>query len=71
MEKAPEERFRDSIATIDESGKRNFIFPKKPKGRFYNYRTIVSWILLIILIASPFSALKLFLWKWFLEKLNT
>tara|TARA_R110001583_G_scaffold125274_1_gene276794 strand:- start:5867 stop:7282 length:1416 start_codon:yes stop_codon:yes gene_type:complete len=58
MKKVPEERFRDSIATIDKSGKRNFIFPKKPKGRFYNYRTIVSWILLVMLIASPFIKIK-------------
>ncbi|SNR33304.1 cytochrome c oxidase accessory protein CcoG [Lutibacter flavus] len=58
MEKAPEEKFRDSIATIDKSGKRNFIFPKKPKGKFYNYRTLVSWILLIILIAAPFIKIK-------------
>jgi len=52
------EIFRDSIATIDDSGKRNFIFPKKPKGRFYNYRTIVSWVLLAIMVASPFIKIK-------------
>lgn len=49
-----QENFRDSIATIDKEGKRNVIFPKKPKGRFTNYRTYVSWFLLIVLIASPF-----------------
>lgn len=54
MEKQENERFRDSIATIDESGKRNFIFPKKPKGILYNYRTLVSWILLAFLVAAPF-----------------
>ena len=58
MEKETKERFRDSIATIDESGKRNFIFPKKPKGRFYNYRTFVSWVLLAFLIAAPFIKIK-------------
>jgi len=52
------EVFRDSIGTIDESGKRNFIFPKKPKGKFYNYRTFVSWILLAIMLASPFIKIK-------------
>ena len=52
------EIFRDTIATIDDSGKRNFIFPKKPKGRFYNYRTIVSWVLLAIMVASPFIKVK-------------
>jgi len=58
MELQENERFRDSIATIDEKGKRNFIFPKKPKGRFYNYRTFVSWILLAFLFAAPFIKVK-------------
>ena len=52
------EIFRDSIGTISDSGKRNFIFPKKPKGRFYNYRTFVSWILLAFMLASPFIKIK-------------
>jgi len=53
-----QENFRDSIGTIDEKGKRNFIFPKKPKGRFYNYRTIVSWVLLAFFLAAPFIKIK-------------
>ncbi len=52
------EVFRDSIATIDESGKRNFIFPKKPKGDLYKYRTYVSWVLLAFLLAAPFVKIK-------------
>ena len=52
------EKFRDSIGTIDESGKRNFIFPKKPKGKFYNYRTYVSWVLLAFLLSAPFIKIK-------------
>ena len=48
------EKFRDSISTIDESGQRNFIFPKKPKGKLYKYRTYGSWFLLAILLTSPF-----------------
>jgi cytochrome c oxidase accessory protein FixG len=54
MEKQENEKFRDSIATIDEEGKRNFIFPKKPKGKLYNYRTYVSWVLLVFLMLAPF-----------------
>ncbi len=38
-----EENFRDSIGTIDEEGKRAWIFPKKPSGRFYKYRKWVSY----------------------------
>ena len=49
-----EESFRDTIGTIDAEGKRKFIFPKKPHGRFYKYRQYVSYLLLAILIANPF-----------------
>jgi len=48
------EVFRDTIGTIDNSGSRNFIYPKKPKGKFYNYRTYVSWLLLAMMISFPF-----------------
>lgn len=48
------ERFRDSIATISEEGKRAWIFPKKPSGRYYTYRKWVSYVLLAFLFAAPF-----------------
>ncbi len=48
------EAFRDSIATIDTEGKRNYIHPKKPKGPYTRYRTYVAWILLAFLFAAPF-----------------
>ncbi|MEK6152244.1 cytochrome c oxidase accessory protein CcoG [Flavobacteriaceae bacterium 3-367] len=51
---AMDENFRDSIGTINEEGKRAWIFPKKPSGRFYEYRKWVSYALLLFLFASPF-----------------
>ena len=48
------EKYRDKIATVDEQGKRIWIYPKKPKGRFYDARTYVSWALLLILFGLPF-----------------
>ncbi len=48
------EEFRDSIATVDKSGKRVWINPKKPKGKFYNARTWVSFALLALLFGLPF-----------------
>jgi polyferredoxin len=48
-----EEAFRDRIATVNEDGKRIWVFPKKPKGRYYNKRKIVSYILLIVLFGAP------------------
>ena len=48
-----EEAFRDRIATVNEDGKRVWIFPKKPKGSFYNKRKLVSYFLLALLFAAP------------------
>ena len=48
-----DESFRDSIATVTEDGKRAWIYPKKPKGRYYNARTWVSVVFLIIFFALP------------------
>ncbi|WP_439475320.1 cytochrome c oxidase accessory protein CcoG [Algoriphagus formosus] len=46
--------FRDSLSTVQDDGKRNWVYPKKVKGFFYKYRTYLSWILLAILFAGPF-----------------
>lgn len=48
------EAYRDSIATVDDRGKRVWIYPKKPKGRFTNIRNYVSWVLLAFLFGMPF-----------------
>lgn len=48
------ESFRDRIATIDEKGKRKWIFAQKPKGKFYNIRTWVSWGFFALFFALPF-----------------
>lgn len=49
-----DDNFRDSIGTINEEGKRAWIFPKKPSGTFYTYRKWVSYALLLFLLSSPF-----------------
>lgn len=48
-----DEEFRDHIATVDEKGKRVWIFPKKPKGSYYNKRKIVSYFLMALLFGAP------------------
>ncbi|NOY47184.1 MAG: cytochrome c oxidase accessory protein CcoG [Chlorobi bacterium] len=58
METPKDERFRDSIATIDEKGKRAWVFPKKPSGKLYKYRKWVSYGLLLFLFAAPFVKLN-------------
>jgi len=52
--KMDQEQYRDKISTVDESGKRVWIYPKQPKGKFYNYRKVVSYILLAFLFGIPF-----------------
>ncbi|RYY50450.1 MAG: 4Fe-4S binding protein [Chitinophagaceae bacterium] len=49
-----QEAFRDSIATVKKDGSRNFIFPKKPKGKLYNLRTWFSVFYLIVFFGLPF-----------------
>lgn len=48
------ETFRDKVSTISEKGGRNWIFPKKPKGRLYTARTITSIIYLLVFFTLPF-----------------
>lgn len=54
MENTDNEQFRDSIGTINEEGKRSWVFPKKPSGKFYKYRSYVSYFLLVFLLSAPF-----------------
>lgn len=49
-----QESFRDRIATVDAGGKRKWIFAQKPKGKFYNIRTYVSFIFFLIFVTLPF-----------------
>lgn len=58
MDKEKDESFRDALATVDSEGKRVWVYPKKPKGKFYNARTWVSIILLIFLFLGPFIRIK-------------
>lgn len=49
-----DESFRDSIATIDEKGKRVWMFPQQPSGRYYNLRTLFTFFYLAVFFALPF-----------------
>ena len=48
------ETFRDSVGTMDTTGKRKWVYPRKPKGKYTNYRLLVSILLLIIYFSIPF-----------------
>ncbi|HEX8061087.1 MAG TPA: 4Fe-4S binding protein, partial [Cyclobacteriaceae bacterium] len=46
--------FQDSIATVDEKGKRVWVYPKKPSGYYHRLRIWVTVALLAFLFAGPF-----------------
>ena len=48
-----DQTFRDSVGTIDQKGKRKYIFPKKPKGWFTDRRTFASIVYLIVFFTLP------------------
>lgn len=49
-----EEAFRNSVGTMDNKGNRQWVYPKKPSGKFTRYRAYVSYLLVVIFFASPF-----------------
>jgi cytochrome c oxidase accessory protein FixG len=49
-----DQEYRDHISTVDASGKRVWVFPKKPKGKYHTLRVIVAVVLLFLLFAGPF-----------------
>jgi len=48
-----DESFRDTIATVDEEGKRKRVFPKKVSGSFATARQRVAYVLLAVLVIGP------------------
>jgi cytochrome c oxidase accessory protein FixG len=49
-----QEKFRGQLATVGTEGNRNWIYPKKPKGVFHNYRRGLAWLLLGLFFSGPF-----------------
>jgi cytochrome c oxidase accessory protein FixG len=48
------EEYRDHINTINAQGKRAWVFAKKPKGKLYQWRNLVSYVLLALMFAGPY-----------------
>ena len=46
--------FRNHIATAEQDGRRKWLYPKKPRGRFHQARIWVSAVLLVIMFGGPF-----------------
>ena len=48
------ETFRDELASVAPDGRRRWVYARKPSGRFYRWRTRLSWFLLAFLLVAPF-----------------
>jgi len=51
---APVNDFRDTLATIDQSGRRIWVYPQQPSGPFYRWRTILAAFLIAFYAIAPF-----------------
>lgn len=52
--KAAAADFRDHLATADAEGRRQWLYPKRSRGRFYRRRTWLTWLLLAVMFGGPF-----------------
>lgn len=48
------ETFRNELASVHKDGRRKWVYARKPSGRFFRWRTVLSWFLLAFLFAAPF-----------------
>jgi cytochrome c oxidase accessory protein FixG len=46
--------FRDHLATAEKDGRRKWLYPKRPKGRFHRGRAWVAAVLLVVMFGGPF-----------------
>ena len=46
--------FRNYLSTADQKGRRMWLYPKKPHGRFTNARRWLSYVLIGVMFAGPF-----------------
>lgn len=46
--------FRDRISTVDEQGKRKWVYAYKPSGKFYSIRTWLSYAYFLLFFGLPF-----------------
>ncbi|MCF6171145.1 MAG: cytochrome c oxidase accessory protein CcoG [Bacteroidales bacterium] len=50
--------YRDKLSTVDNSGRRVWVYAKKVKGKYYNKRQALALILLAFLFITPFIKYK-------------
>ncbi len=53
-----ETTFRDRPTTFGKDGKRVWLYPKMPKGKLFNIRRILAWVLLAFFFMAPYIKLN-------------
>jgi cytochrome c oxidase accessory protein FixG len=48
------DEFRNELASVARDGRRKWVYARKPSGRLYRARTVLSWFLLAFLLLAPF-----------------
>lgn len=56
--KGPAPDFRNRIGTAERDGRRKWLYPKRPSGRFHRARLWVTWALLVVMFGGPFVKLN-------------
>lgn len=46
--------YRDTVSTVTDSGSRKWIYALMPKGKFYNWRSLLAWVYLAVFFIIPF-----------------
>lgn len=50
--------FRDRVTHYDKYGRRIWVYPKKPAGKYHRWRVLVATLLLTIMVVLPFIKLN-------------
>lgn len=53
-----DESFRDRLGTVGKGGKRLWIYPKKPSGKYYTKRWVLAFLLLAFFFIAPWIKYK-------------
>lgn len=52
-----DQSFRDHLATLDDKGRRKWVFAQKPSGKWYDLRSYISWGFFVVFFALPFISI--------------
>jgi len=56
-EAAPKSDFRDTLYTVDKSGRRKWVYPRFQPGRFVRRRRAAAWGLIVFYLALPWISI--------------